>query len=491
MKRFNTRNRPATFMLAVTIVFVAGIFAGKLLTAGDGSSMATINAGGLFPQAFAQKPELEGLPDVVEKVVPAVVNISSKRVVKIDPRSMHPFMRDPFFRRFFGMPDNLEQEQTSLGSGVIVSKDGYILTNNHLVEKAREVEVILPDDRRFDAEIVGSDPRSDVAVIKIDAEDLPSVPFGDTSRLRLGQVVLAIGYPYQVGQTVTMGIISALGRGGLQLVDYENFIQTDAAINPGNSGGALINSSGDLIGINTAILSRSGGSQGIGFAIPIDLARNIMEKIIKHGRVVRGWLGVSIQEVNEELAEAFDLSEVKGILVSDVEAGSPAEKGGLEPDDVIVAIQGKEVVGIREFTRDIAITEPGDRIDIEVLRNGKTRKLRVTIGERPDDVKMVQGPGESALSPLFVGVAFETLTDEHRRRLRLPARLSGVVITDVDGGSIAAEAGFERFDVITSVERTPVSDYTEFKRAIERIEDSRVLLRFFRDGRHYYLVLRK
>ena len=287
----------------ITVVFLSGTVAeqgiehAKRLQKGCDFTLIT--------PAYAQSSLLEEIPDVVERAVPAVVNISSKKVIKPSGRDNVPF-NDPWFRRFF--PDdffrqyNQERVQRNLGSGVIVSEDGYILTNNHLVEKADEVEVTLLDNREFDARIVGTDPATDIAVLKIEVDGLQPVPWGTSGNLRLGETVLAIGYPYGVGQTVTMGIVSAVGRSGLRLVDYEYFIQTDAAINPGNSGGALINARGELIGINTAILSRTGGSMGIGFAIPIDLASTVMTSIIEHGRVIRGYLGVYLDDVDAQMA---------------------------------------------------------------------------------------------------------------------------------------------------------------------------------------------
>ncbi len=319
--------------------------------------------------------------DAVEKAAPAVVNVYTAKVVT----ERSPLFNDPFFRFFFG--DRFAQQrqrlQTSLGSGVIVSAQGYILTNNHVVGSADQIQVALRDGRTFEAELVGADPDTDLAVLRIEAEDLPVIVIGDSDRLRVGDVVLAIGNPFGVGQTVTQGIVSATGRTHLGINTYENFIQTDAAINPGNSGGALITATGELVGINSAIFSKSGGSQGIGFAIPVSLARGVMTQIIEHGRVVRGWLGVEVQPLTPRLAQSFGLKDTEGVLIAGVLRGGPADRAGIEPGDIIRKMNGKPVREPRDAMILIAEQPPGSEIEIEGIRRGRPFHLSARVAERP------------------------------------------------------------------------------------------------------------
>ena len=319
--------------------------------------------------------------DAVRKAVPAVVNIFTSKEIKT-PR--HPFLNDPLFRHFFG--NRLEDEPqraASLGSGVIVSSKGYILTNHHVVEAADEIEVALADGKKLRARAVGSDPETDLAVLQVEGGSLPAITFGEADALRVGDVVLAIGNPFGVGQTVTMGIVSALGRSQLGINTFENFIQTDAAINPGNSGGALIDTAGNLVGINTAIYSRSGGSMGIGFAIPASSARNVMEQIIQTGSVVRGWIGVEAQEITPEIAESFRLSSTNGVLIAGVLRGGPAERAGLKPGDILVAIEGSPVKDPNSMLNLVAALVPGKPAAIRLRRESKDMDIQVTVGKRP------------------------------------------------------------------------------------------------------------
>ena len=327
---------------------------------------------GQGPASYAQ---------AVERAAPAVVNIYSSRVVE---REEHPLMSDPFFRQFFG--DELPSRQrmlSSLGSGVIVSDDGYVLTNHHVIRGADQIQVALRDGRETLAEVIGTDPESDLAVLRIDLESLPVIELTDTTRIAVGDVSLAIGNPFGVGQTVTMGIISATGRSHLGLNAYEDFIQTDAAINPGNSGGALVNAEGALIGINTAIFSRSGGSQGIGFAIPANLARNILEELVTRGRVVRGWMGIEAQELNQELAASFGLQTPAGVIIAGVVPDGPADRAGLQPGDVLLEVDGKPVIDPRRTMSDIAAVPPGTRLPLTVVRGGERLEMTIELGERP------------------------------------------------------------------------------------------------------------
>jgi Do/DeqQ family serine protease len=320
----------------------------------------------------------------VDRASPAVVNINTAKVVTVKPRA---FFNDPVFRQFFGNADDLirphQRVETSLGSGVIMSEQGYILTNHHVIQGADAIQVSLQDGRTAQARVVGSDPDTDVAVLKIDLKKLPVMTFGRSDDLRVGDVVLAIGNPFGVGQTVTMGIVSATGRNKLGINTFENFIQTDAAINPGNSGGALIDAEGNLVGINTAIFSRSGGYQGIGFAIPTTLAKSVMEDILKYGRPVRGWLGIEAQAITPQIAQALDLDDTRGVVVVGVVRGGPAHRAGLQPGDVIVSIDGQKITAAREALLAISGRKPGDQVKLEVMRDGNTQTLVATAIERP------------------------------------------------------------------------------------------------------------
>ncbi|MHB8535474.1 MAG: Do family serine endopeptidase [Sulfuricaulis sp.] len=320
----------------------------------------------------------------VDRASPAVVNINTAKVVTVHSQ---PFFDDPVFRQFFGDADNLirphKRVETSLGSGVIMSEQGYILTNHHVIQGADKIQVSLQDGRITEAKVVGSDPDTDVAVLKIGLKKLPVITLGHSDNLHVGDVVLAIGNPFGVGQTVTMGIVSATGRNKLGINTFENFIQTDAAINPGNSGGALVDAQGNLVGINTAIFSRSGGYQGIGFAIPTSLAKSVMEDILKYGRPVRGWLGVEAQAITPQIARALELGDASGVVVVGVVRGGPAHRAGLQPGDVIVSIDGKKILEAREALLAISSHKPGDQVKLEIRRNGKPRMLVATAIERP------------------------------------------------------------------------------------------------------------
>lgn len=316
-----------------------------------------------------------------KKAMPSVVNIFTSKEVKV-PR--HPFMDDPLFRRFFGdQLDGDTQHSSSLGSGVIIGPEGYILTNHHVIEAADEIELALADGRKAPAKIVGTDPETDLAVLKVNLIDLPAVTFGNPGKLSVGDMVLAIGNPFGVGQTVTMGIVSALGRSHLGISTFENFIQTDAAINPGNSGGALVDSAGNLVGINSAIYSRSGGSLGIGFAIPADLAKQIMEQIVRTGSVTRGWIGVEVQDISPELAESFRLPNTNGTLIAGVLRGGPADKAGIKPGDILLYVESSQVVDSTNMLNLIAALEPGRDATLKVMRNRNEIQIKVGVGKRP------------------------------------------------------------------------------------------------------------
>ena len=324
--------------------------------------------------------------DAAQKAIPAVVHVFTSQEVK-GPR--HPFINDPIFRHFFGDRfGEQSQRRSGLGSGVVVSPEGYVLTNFHVIDGADEIEVEHNDGRKYKARVVGSDPESDLAVLRIPADHkLPVIAFGSSDTLRVGDVVLAIGNPFGVGQTVTSGIVSALGRSHLGINTFENFIQTDAAINPGNSGGALVDANGHLVGINTAIYSQSGGSMGIGFAIPVSLAKNVMEQIIRNGGVTRGWIGIEVQEITPELAESFNLRGIQGALIAGVMRGSPADKAGIKPGDVLISVAGKPVKDAQVMLELIAALEPGKTSRFELKRDGRDTTMDIAIGKRPTPPK--------------------------------------------------------------------------------------------------------
>jgi len=430
-----------------------------------------------------------GFAQVLQPALPAVVSITSSRIVKVPQM---PFFDNPFFQQFFGgqMPRGPQQQrETGLGSGVIISPDGYILTNNHVVEKATDIKVMLRDRRQLPGKVVGTDPKTDIAVVKISASGLPTLRIGDSSKLRVGEYAFAIGNPFGVGETATMGIISATGRNGLSIEDYEDFIQTDAAINPGNSGGALLDARGDLIGINTAILAGgSGGNQGIGFAIPINMAKYVMDQILKHGKVVRGYMGVGIQEVTPDLSKAFNVPAEKGALVGSVEPNSPGAKAGLERGDVIEELNGQEIEGPNELRLKVGTMAPGTTVHLKVNRNGQTRDVALTLVEAPTGNNREAEQGGAEHSPM-TGVQVDQLTDEIRQQLGLGPEVKGVVITDVPDGSPAADAGLERGDVIEQVNRHPVNSVSDYQRLIREARNESIVVLINRGGQTQFLVV--
>ncbi len=430
-----------------------------------------------------------GFAPILKPDLPAVVSITSSRMVKV-PQS--PFMNDPFFQQFFGgqVPQGPQQQrEMGLGSGVIISPDGYILTNNHVIEKSTDIKVMLQDKRQFPGKVVGADPQTDVAVVKIAATGLPTIPLGDSSKLEVGDYAFAIGNPFGVGETATMGIISATGRNGLDIEDYEDFIQTDAAINPGNSGGALLNARGELIGINTAILSgNSGGNQGIGFAIPINMAKYVMDEILKHGKVVRGYVGIGIQELTPALAQAFKAPAEKGALVGNVEPNRPGAKAGLQRGDVIIELNGKPVAGPNDLRLQIATMAPGTTVHFKVLRNGESRDIDVTLGESPSS-KRVGAAAAGQTQSLMRGVQVDELTPDVRQQLGLASNVKGVVVTTVPDDSAAADSGLQRGDVIEQINRQPVNSVADYQRLIGQFGNQTLVLLINRGGNTTFLVV--
>jgi serine protease Do len=409
---------------------------------------------------------------VAKKVGGSVVTVFSTTVIRERPM-WNPFSDDPFWRRFFG--DNSGRSQAprerraqGLGSGVIVTPDGYILTANHVVDGADSVKVAMTDGQEYDARIVGNDPPTDIAVLKIEPKkELPAITLADSDKLEVGDLVLAVGNPFGLGQTVTMGIVSALGRGGFGITAYENFIQTDAAINQGNSGGPLVDAEGRLVGINTAIFSRSGGFQGVGFAVPVNMARYVMDRLISDGKVTRGYLGINIQPLTPDLAKAFNLpDESSGVLVGGVTPNSAAQRAGVKDGDIIVELNGRKVTDPRNLQLMVSQTPPGKKVTLKVLRGEPGRKpvertLTATLGELPDDMFAAGGPG-SRLAPgesemdALDGVEVADLDGRLRRQFNIPNEIRGALVTNVAEDSNAAEAGLRPGDVILEINRKPV-----------------------------------
>jgi len=450
--------------------------------------------------------------DIIEKASPAVVKISMIRIIKASEQQQqqNPFMSDPFFRQFFGGPmaRPRDQRQEGLGSGVIISPNGYILTNNHVVEKASSLKVELSDGRDFTGKVVGADPQTDVAVVKITANDLPTLPFANSDAARVGDLCFAIGNPFGQDHTVTMGIVSAKGRTLEREAYIQNFIQTDAAINPGNSGGALINARGELIGMNTMILTGGGsafggegGNVGIGFAVPSNMAKQVMDQIMKNGKVSRGYMGVSLQNVTTENAPLLGLKEAHGAVVSDVTLGAPGEKAGLKTRDVIVAIDGKRVEGSDDLTMDVISHAPGSTVTLDVMRNGQPIKVTVTLGTRPGGVEWAQngrrdGNGGdndqdngSGGNVAVRGITVETLTPELAQQIGASASLHGVVVEDIDESSPAAGAGIGRGTVIIAVNKDMVRSAQDFKRLVSQANGQSILLTVNQGGQNAFVVI--
>lgn len=433
--------------------------------------------------------------EISKAATAAVVNIST---VQSDSGDGPGFHHPPDFRHFFNepfdKPDASPRPQRSMGSGVIVDPNGIIVTNHHVVLRAREIKVQLKDRRAFAARILGSDPKSDLAVLKIDADRLPTIPWGDSDRLEVGEYVLAVGDPFGFSESVTMGIVSALGRTNIGVTDFENFIQTDAAINPGNSGGALVSTDGLLVGINTAILSESGGYAGVGFAIPSNMARRVVLGLTKEGRVRRGWIGVTIQDLDARLAQQFDAPDTNGALVSDVAPRGPADRSGLHRGDVIVRFDGKLVSNARELRNRVAEL-PGDyRASVEVIRALRRVVLDIRIGESPREsgsIAAMEGRGgDIRQMSLFAGIRVHDLSPEIRRRLGVSPNVSGIVVLDVEAGSRAAEAGVMAGDIIQEMNHHPISDVETFSQVTDRLsQESSVLLLMVRKGQFLFAAL--
>ena len=432
---------------------------------------------------------------VIKKAAPCVVYIYSTRIVHVRP---YPFLDDPFFRQLFG--DQFRQDtqprtrrQESLGSGVLVSPNGYILTANHVVQGADEIKVKVTSvngDKEYSARVIGTDPPTDVAVLKIDARDLPAITLGNSDQLEVGDMVLAIGDPFGLEQTVTMGIVSALGRSGFQFggdtgrPNYQDFIQTDAAINPGNSGGALVDAEGRLVGINTFIVSSTYGNEGIGFAVPINLARHVMDRLIQSGKVTRGYLGVKPEDINAGLAESFELSDQNGALVDDVYPGTPAQKAGIQSGDVIVEFNGKKVTDADNLSLMVSECSPGSEATVKVIRDGQEKSFTVRLAELPgqfgrNNNNRNNNPGNSNTDALD-GVSVSDLDQASRQELKIPDDVHGALVTEVGPDSNSADAGLQQGDVIVEIDRQPVRDADQAVKFCTQAKGARILLKVWR-----------
>jgi serine protease Do len=489
--------------VSAAVILVLGVFMGLVLSSHLGI-MSTLPAKTeISPKSVDILTQLsDAQSEVAAVATPSVVNISTTRVIKSREEAPFDLFDDPFFRRFFGdqfphpnVPK--EHKEQSLGSGVIVSDDGYIVTNNHVIEKAQEITVLLSNKKDYTAKLIGADPKTDIAVIKIDARGLPALPWGDSNKLKVGEIVFAIGNPFGLNQTVTMGIISAVGRANVGIADYEDFIQTDAAINPGNSGGAMINARGELIGINTAILSRTGGYQGIGFAVPSIMARQVIDSLVKYKKVVRGWLGVSIQEVTSDLAEEFSVKDLKGALVSGVMKGSPAEKAGIKQGDVILQFNGKTIEDTGHLRNMVSQTPVGSRVKVAILRQKKELEMEVVIAELPKKMAETSGgEGDSGdareeESALLSGMTVRELTPELARGFGLEEGEKGVVVIKVETGSRLYEAGIRPGDLILQINQKNVSTLEDYRKIASKIKaKERTLLLIRRKGQDLFVSVK-
>jgi serine protease Do len=445
------------------------------------------------PEIQVLETENRAYERITQEVTPGIVYLRTEQIVKAQ---QSPLFNDPMLRQFFGnmLPQiPRDQRMHALGTGVIFDPNGYIVTNNHVIDKANSVQVMLNDKRMFKAKVVGTDPDIDIAVIKIDASGLPAAPLGDSSTLHVGDIVMAFGNPFGLNFTVTRGTVSALGRSELRIEPLQDFIQTDAAINPGNSGGALVDVRGTVVGINTAILSSGsgpggeGGFMGIGFAIPINTARRTVEALVKTGKVTRGYMGATIAPVTEELAKEFKVPDTAGALIQDVTPGSPADKAGLKPGDVVRKFNGRPVNDAGELLSLVANTNPGTTVTLEILRNGQVETKQVTLEQRPTDLAYSGGGRKPRSQGPLRGVAVQNLTPALRQELQLPANVHGVVVTNIDPESPAAQR-LEPGDVITSINQQPVNSIADYNKLAADAK-GKALLRVIHQGQAAFVVI--
>lgn len=496
------QNQPQYFMKmpSIYLPFLAARRAGLFLGFGLACLAALAGFAKETPKLSVSDREVDrsargaSYANVIKRVTPSVVTITASRTVQVR-QFRHPFMDDPALRRYFGMEDSNgdgtgKMREESMGSGVIVTEDGYLLTNNHVIDGADAdgVKIVMTDGKtRYSAKVVGRDPRTDVAVLKIDTtKKLPALTLADSDKLEVGDVVLAVGNPFNMGQSVSSGIISALGRGFgiLGRQGYEDFIQTDASINQGNSGGALVDAEGRLIGINQSIASPSGANAGVGFAVPINLARSVLEQLISNGKITRGYLGVKLQAITPELAEAFHLPDASGALVGEVQPGTPAAKAGIQDGDVIIGFNGKDVNDSAHLRIMVAQTPPKTAVSFKALRNGQSKDFSVTLAELPDEMVASRNDDPSERSAearrnSLAGVETMDLDRETRRQFDIPNRVRGVAVTKVEADSAAAEAGLRPGDVIIEANRQPVRNEQELAEQLDAAKGKRVLLRVY------------
>ncbi len=488
----------AGMILVPLLMLVAGFYLG---TSTDAGIFSRLPASDLVALPSPDTGDLEAvrsfsdaLIEVSESVNPTVVTIFSEKTVRRSGSSfqdspLREFFGDDFARRFFGVPEHDQEfRQRGLGSGVIVSSDGYILTNNHVVEGADKIKVGFGEGEPVEGEIIGNDRATDIAVIKVVKDGLKAAKLGDSDTIKVGEWVVAIGNPFGLEHSVTAGIISYKGRSNVRIADYEDFIQTDAAINPGNSGGPLVNLDGEVVGINTAIASNSGAYQGVGFAIPISLAKRIMEELISSGRVVRGWLGVYIQDVTPTVAEALDLPDKEGVLVTDVVDGGPSEEAGLKRYDVILELDGKKLKDGTELRNTVASTSPGTKVDLTVRREGKKKKIGVKLGELPSGEQPMAGSRSDILNKL--GLRLHDVTPDLQRRYGLSGE-TGVVVVEVLPGSVSQEAGFRSGDFIVEINQKAVESVSELRTVLSAMDPGDSVLFLVERGSGTFFVALK
>ena len=479
--------------IAYTLIFIAaGIIIG-LFVAGS-FKHETLTLAEKEPLPLSSTELLNKLSDSLSEVatatMPSIVSIASTQTVEMRDTGMNDLFNDPFFHQFFGNQFRQHEhprkyKQSSLGSGVIVSADGYILTNNHVVQNADKLVVTLATGEQSTGKVIGTDPKSDLALVKIDKDNLQALKLGDSDALKAGEIVLAVGIPFGLSHTVTMGIVSAVGRSNVGIAEYEDFIQTDAAINPGNSGGALVNTRGELVGINTAIFSTSGGYMGVGFAIPSKMAKSVMESLIKNGKVIRGWLGVNIQNITPELAKHFSLEQRQGALIADIGKDTPASKSDLERGDIIVSMDGKEVKDATALKNMVATTAPGTKVTFGIIRKGEKKEIAVTLGEFPEKETMAAAAANGA----FNGLHVVDLTGTIRARYNIPEEITGVAVDEVDPQSAAAGV-LQPGDVIRQINRQDINSVKDFMDVTEKLpKDASLLLLIYRNGVHIWITI--
>ncbi len=480
-------------VLIFIIALIVGYFAGSnldIFAPEQSRSPYTYN----FQAPSGLNGEGSAFSDVVKVVSPTVVNISTTKMVSQGTSSFPHFFESPFEDLFEQFRKPKKWKEQSLGSGVLVSSDGYIITNYHVIEKAEEIRVTLFNKEDFKGKVVGTDPKTDIAVIKINAKELPAINWGDSDKLEVGEFVLAFGNPFGLSHTVTMGIVSAKGRASVGIADYEDFIQTDAAINPGNSGGPLVNIKGELTGVNTAIVSKTGGYQGIGFAVPSNMVKMVMTQLINEGKVTRGWLGVAIQQVTPELAKKFGLDKPEGALVTEIIEDSPAEEAGLKRGDILLEVNGKSVNDVETLRNIIAQSKVGSTVVMKVLRDKKDMEIKATVAELAQDVAEAEEgikAEESAEENKLAGFSAMDLTADIAKQLGLSRDAEGVVIVSVEPESAADEAGLRKGDLIQEINKSKVNDLKDFNKAVSHIRDGDTVLLFISRGdSKFYITLK-